>query len=265
VPLAFWAHDAWSGRHWTEQWARRTPPDLVIANSRFTASTLDEAYASVPREVIYAPVDAAADTTAAERTAIRRELATSASAVVVAQASRMEPWKGHATLLQALASHREDPRWHCWMIGGAQRPTERAYLESLQRRAAALGVDRRVSFCGERTDVRRLLAAADVYCQPNVRPEPFGIVFVEALAAGLPVAAAASGGALEIVDHSCGRLVPPGDADGWRATVGELIADAALRARLGASARGRAADLCDPASQRRHLDRALETICAVSR
>ena len=63
---------------------------------------------------------------------------------------------------------------------------------------------------GQRRDVPELLAAADIYCQPNVGAEPFGIVFVEALYTGLPVVTTALGGALEIIDASCGVLVPPG-------------------------------------------------------
>ena len=61
------------------------------------------------------------------------------------------------------------------------------------------------------TDVPRLLAAADIHCQPNISPEPFGIAFIEALAAGLPVVTSAIGGAIEIVDDTCGRLVPASD------------------------------------------------------
>ena len=56
----------------------------------------------------------------------------------------------------------------------------------------------------QRDDVPRLLAAADIFCQPNLGPEPFGIGFVEALSAGLPVITTATGGALEIVDGDCG-------------------------------------------------------------
>ena len=49
-----------------------------------------------------------------------------------------------------------------------------------------------------------LLAAADLFCQPNTAPEPFGLSLVEALQAGLPVVTSGIGGACEIVDASCG-------------------------------------------------------------
>lgn len=260
VPLVFWAHDAWTGRHWTERLARRAAPDLVVANSRFTASTLQAAYGRIPREVVYAPIEAAARLAPDGRQSLRRDLATPPSAIVVVQASRMESWKGHATLLRTLGALRDDPRWHCWIVGGAQRDHERAYAASLQQLAAELGIAERVRFAGERADVRRLLAAADIYCQPNVRPEPFGMIFVEALAAGLPVVAAAAGGAVEIVDDSCGRLVPADAADAWRTAVADLIADDAQRMRLGAAGVRRAAALCDPARQLARLHEALAAI-----
>src|SRR5207245_8026486 len=51
VPLIFWMHDAASGRHWVERWARWTQPDLVLCNSSYTASTLPRLYRHAPDEV----------------------------------------------------------------------------------------------------------------------------------------------------------------------------------------------------------------------
>jgi len=258
VPLGFWAHDVWTGRHWTGAWARRTAPDVVVANSAFTARTLERVYPDAARVVVHAPLDVTPTTlAAADRAAVRAELATPASAIVCVQASRMEAWKGHATLLRTLASLRDDPRWVCWVVGGAQRAAERAYEASLRSLAADLRIADRVRFAGERTDVRRVLAAADVYCQPNARPEPFGIVFVEALLARLPVVTSPLGGAAEIVDASCGCLVASEDADGWRATLRHSIDDGGMRARLGAAGPRRAAELCDPIRQMTRLHDAL--------
>ncbi len=265
--LVFWAHDAWNGRHWTERWARRTPPDLVIANSAFTADTVAPVFSHVPREVVHAPIDVArVALTDGERSAIRGELATDPAAVVVVQASRLESWKGHATLLRALALLTRDPSWVCWIVGGAQRPAERRYEQSLRELAAALGIADRIRFAGERGDVPRVLAAADVYCQPNSAPEPFGIVLVEALAASLPVVTSEAGGALEIVDDTCGCLVASASRDGWSSALGALIRDPRLRARLAAAAPRRAAAVCDPTRQLQRLHAALRsTRVAVAR
>jgi glycosyltransferase involved in cell wall biosynthesis len=249
VPVVLWAHDALTGRPWTERWARRTTPDLVIANSRYTASTVASIYGDVRVQVVYAPVDAPPPLSWEERQRVRQQLDTPADAMVIVQACRMESWKGHRVLLAALAALRRRSEWRCWLIGGAQRPREATYAASLVESTRRLQIADRVQFGGERTDVPRLLASADLLCQPNVSPEPFGVAFVEALGAGLPVVTSALGGAIEIVDESCGRLVPPGDPAALAAALEPLMADATLRGRLAAAARDRARSLCDPTAQ----------------
>lgn len=126
-------------------------------------------------------------------------------------------------------------------------------MEGLRAEAAALGIGPRVNFLGERSDIARLLAAADIYCQPNICPESFGITFVEAMYAGLPVVTTAIGGALEIVDGSCGMLVEPNEPAALARALGKLIEDRELRARLSAAGPAHAAALCDPARQMAHL------------
>ena len=253
VPIALWLHDIWTGRHWTERWARRTPPDTLICNSRFTESAARPAFSGIAAAVVHAPVDQPpAQPTSAERASIRQQLATPDGAVVVVQASRLESWKGHEQLIDALARLAERD-WIWWQIGGPQRPREAAYFEALRARVKRRGIADRVRFLGQRDDVARILSAADVHCQPNVQPEPFGVAFVEALAAGLPVVTTGIGGAAEIVDDTCGRLVAPRDSQALASALSQLIADSALRARLGSAGRIRAKALCDPATQVRRL------------
>jgi glycosyltransferase involved in cell wall biosynthesis len=264
VPLAVWAHDVLDGKHWTERWARRTPPDLAICNSRFTAASVEATRSGAATAVVHPPVDAAhVQLSPVERGDIRAELDTPPDAVVVVQASRMEPWKGHTVLLDALGRLRDRRDWICWQIGGAQRSHEAAYLESLRARARDLGIADRIRFAGQRTDVPRLLAAADVHCQPNTSPEPFGVAFVEALAAGLPVVTSALGGALEIVDETCGALVPPADPAALSAALLSLVGEASRRLRLGENARARARVVSDPAAQIQRLHAALVNMPAV--
>jgi glycosyltransferase involved in cell wall biosynthesis len=259
VPLVFWAHDAMTGRHWTERLARRTVPDLVICNSRYTAGTLPALYPGAPSVVLYAPVgDGSTPIDAAERLEIRAALDTEATSVVIVQASRSEQWKGHAVLIEALAKLRPVGGWTWWQVGGAQRRAEADFLERLRLRAGDFGIADRVRWLGERTDVPRLLAAADLYCQANVAPEPFGVVFIEALAAGLPVVATRLGGACEIVDETCGVLVPPADPDSLSAALRALIEDACHRRSLAHGGPDRARRLSSPSTQLAKLEDALE-------
>jgi glycosyltransferase involved in cell wall biosynthesis len=148
----------------------------------------------------------------------------------------------------------------CWQLGGAQRPGVAEYLESLKSRIEELGLADRILFPGQRADVEKLLAAADVYCQPNTDGEPFGIAFIEALYAGLPVITSDIGGALEIVDKTCGLLVPAQDAQALRNALSLLIQDKTLREDLGSAGPARSRQLCHPPTQMRRLEELLSSV-----
>jgi glycosyltransferase involved in cell wall biosynthesis len=264
LPLVFWAHNVTNGRHWTERAARRIVPDLVICNSEYTAGTLPRLYPTAPAMVVYAPVDLTRTTLDREaRRSLRASLDTTDAATVIVQASRSEASKGHASLIEALAGLGDVPDWIWWQVGGAQQHGEAAFLNRLREQAAGAGIADRVRWVGQRSDVPRLLAAADIYCQANLLPEAFGIAFIEALGAGLPVVTIDLGGPREIVDRTCGVLVKPGDTSALAGALRTLIEDASYREDLAAAAPGRAARLCDPARQLRRLADALEQMTPV--
>ncbi len=83
---------------------------------------------------------------------------------------------------------------------------------------------------------------------------------MEALSAGLPVVTSGIGGALEIVDESCGALVRAGDAGALAGALERLIRDGEERGRLGRAGRVRAAQLCDPATQTRRIADLMESL-----
>jgi glycosyltransferase involved in cell wall biosynthesis len=249
------AHDAFDGSHWTERRAARRAPALVVCNSDYTSRAVGAWLPGVRREVVLPPVSAPA-VDAAARDATRREFAAGRDAAVVLIASRFERWKGHLDLLHAAASLRGN--WAVWIAGAPQRPHEVEYERQLRSIAARPELAGRVTFLGERRDMPRIFAAADVHCQPNTHPEPFGIAFVEALDAGLPVVTFDFGGASEIVTPACGVLLPPSDRAGLPGALQQLVDDPALRARLKTAGPPRARALCDPATQVARLERALQ-------
>jgi glycosyltransferase involved in cell wall biosynthesis len=253
VPLVEWQHLASDGSHWLERWSRRSPADLVICNSRFTADRLPASLRRAAVEVVYCPVAPPRVYSEAERLAARAEFETPADAVVIVHASRMQEWKGHRLLLEAARELRGAGHWIVWIVGGPQREFESRYFDGLRELVAAYEIADRVRFLGERRDVDRLLSAADIHCQPNTTPEPFGITFIEALYASLPVVTTAIGGAVEIVDDSCGALVPPADPVALAGSLVQLIVDAAMRERLGSRGPSRAHELCGPELQMTRL------------
>lgn len=258
VRLVTWDHGAPLRVGWLDRIADRIRPDLLIANSWHTLERAEGRGRDVPTRVVYAPVDPPA-IDAAARAAVRTELDSPSDAFVILIAARLERWKGHALLVAALAElARGGARgFELWLCGGAQRAEEATYSSELQRSVEGAGLGAQVRWLGQRRDVPRLMQAADVLCQPNTGPEPFGIVFVEAMYAGLPVVTTNLGGGREIVDATSGVLVEPEPA-AVAGALRDLMNDADRRRRLAASAPARARQLCAPAARIAELAAAID-------
>ena len=258
VPLVSWVHGLVNPKHWLVRWASMTPPSLAICNSEYTAASVRAAYPNLKAAVVYNPLITAPNSLPeGRRSAFREALGISAEKVVITQVSRMEEGKGQELLLEALANLKEMPNWICLQVGGPQRKREFQYMMDLQAKAARLGISNRVMFLGERSDVPYLLAASDVLCQPNTRPETFGNVLIEGLCAGLPVVTTAIGGALEIVNEKCGFLLPVNDSMAVASTLRFLIMSPVERGRFGASGFARARELSGVDSQMRTIAQTL--------
>jgi glycosyltransferase involved in cell wall biosynthesis len=153
----------------------------------------------------------------------RAALGTPADAPLLLGMGRLHREKGHDVTLRALA--RLPGAW-LWLAGSG--PEEAA----LRRLAARLGVAERVRFLGWRDDAGALYRAADVCVFPS-RTEPLGNVVIQAWAYRLPVVAArAIGPSYLITDGEQGLLVPIEDSAALAASVGHLLRDTALQAKL---------------------------------
>jgi glycosyltransferase involved in cell wall biosynthesis len=144
--------------------------------------------------------------------------------------ARFGPQKDHPTLLRALAQLQDLP-WEVDLVGEGPLTTKTQAL------AASLGIERRVHFLGQRMDVERILAEAQVSLLVT-NWEGFPLAILEAMRAGLPVLASAVGGVGESVrDGQTGFLVPPGEVGPLRDRLRALLTDASLRASMGAEGR----------------------------
>ena len=181
--------------------------------------------------VIYNGIDVGSMPDASLRARVRRELGIADDRILVGTIARLDPVKDLGTLIRAVA-HDPNRRTTLVVVGDG---SERAALESVARDA---GVVSSVRFLGHRDDARDVLAGCDVYANSSIS-EGISLTILEAMAAGLPVAATRVGGTPEIVDESCGRLVPSRDAAALAAVLRALAADAPLRRTLGAAARAR--------------------------
>jgi glycosyltransferase involved in cell wall biosynthesis len=266
--LVYWAHDAGltphsraGRRNWLEWLAGWSPPDLTVAISQFTEPFARRVFSAARCATLISPV-ASAPLANREvvRARVRDDLGVAPDDVVIVTACRLVEYKGHRLMIEALAQLRDVPGWRWWVAGGADLPFEQVYRDELEAAVRAAGIADRAHFLGARSDVARLLAGADIHCQPNLGPELFGLAFVEALAAGLPVVTTRLGAAEEILGGGVGVLLPPGDQAALADALARLIMDRAERARFASIAARRAAELCDPTRQLPAVAELLETV-----
>lgn len=148
----------------------------------------------------------------------------------------LSPRKNLHTLLDALAL-LESPA-HLHIVGSEE--VDPAYARRLRAQVARLGLESRVTFHGRAADdlLARLYAACHLFVLPSW--EGFGIVYLEAMAHGLPVIASTAGAAHEVVIHGeTGYLVAPNDAATLAAHIATLHSQPELRASMAQAARKR--------------------------
>ncbi len=153
--------------------------------------------------------------------------------------ARMYPRKRIPDLLQAACSlRRRLPDVRVRIVGSG--PERRQLL----RLHAELGLGDRVLLLGEvsRTQLAEEYVNADCFCLPSVQ-EGFGIVFLEAMAAGLPIVACRAGAVPEVVPHGvAGLLVEPRNPERLAGVLEELLTDPQRRKEYGEAGRRRAAE-----------------------
>ncbi|MBI2178075.1 MAG: glycosyltransferase family 4 protein, partial [Candidatus Tectomicrobia bacterium] len=162
----------------------------------------------------------------------RRALGLPAEGALVGSVGRLDPIKGHGLLIQAFALLGDrHPGARLILIGEGEK------REEYQALARELGVAEGVRFMGWRDDVGDLLEELDLFAFPS-RNEGMGRAAVEAMAAGLAVVAARTGGLPAVVrEEETGLLVPPGDAAALSAAIGRLLARPEERRAMGEAGR----------------------------
>ena len=181
--------------------------------------------------------------TAEERRELRMRLKLPVERPVVLFVGLISPDKQPHILLDAWARLQGDERTASTLVFvGATDPAlfelGDRLIDQLQATAKASGFADRVVFVPPTTQVQDYFRAADIYVMPSIR-EGLPVALLEAMACGLPCVASRLPGATDVIieDGLNGRLVPPGDAAGFAGALGEVIANPAEAARMGAAAR----------------------------
>jgi len=253
-------HVAW-GR-WLRPGVQRAlrRADAVIGVSQSVAgSILAAGYPPERTHAVLNAIDASPFDPALDGSPVREELGLPPGAPVVVSISRLFHWKGHTELVRAFAEvRRELPAARLVIVGeqdsgaGPERPN---YLAELKQLASDLGLEKSITFTGWRKDIPRVLAAADVFALPSYQ-EPFGLVFLEAMAMKKPVVALDSGGTPEVVEHGrSGLLSQHRDLPALAANLLALLRDPGLRVRMGEYGRQVVLTRFTPARMARDVER----------
>lgn len=208
-------------------------PRRIFAVSRELGEHLShEGFSSRRVEVIYNGIDVGDPVTEARRADTRRALGVSDDTVVIGTIARLDPVKDLATLLRGVAEAVPRTKLLLVVMGDG------AEAESLRKTTAALGIAHAVRFLGHRDDARTWLAGCDLYANSSIS-EGVSLTILEAMAASLPIVATRVGGTPEIVDETCGQLVPARNASALANAIVALGGDRGQRITMGRAARAR--------------------------
>jgi len=269
TPLVWHIHDRLEGDYLPRPVAAalrflcRWVPDFIVANSR---STLESLSLRNPQMsvVVFEGIPASPAAPASRHVEIPRDGGTREDCAVPSQTpnaparevsppattaekpvnigiiGRLTRWKGQHILIEAASVvHRRFPNTRFQIIGSPMFG-ESEYEAQLSQQVRDLGLDGCVEFRGFCEDVASAINSLDIVVHASILEEPFGRVITEGMLGSKPVVATRGGGVPEIVlDEVTGLLVPMGDVEGMAEAVCKLVADPALRLRMGSAGKQR--------------------------
>jgi glycosyltransferase involved in cell wall biosynthesis len=167
----------------------------------------------------------------------RRQFGLPADGTVVGVVGRLDRGKGQEYLLRAAARLRDEGRrLHILLVGEDTRGEVQGYGDELRRLADELAIDDQVTFSGFHEQVTMAYAAMDCFVLTSLS-ETYGMVTIEAMAAGLPIIGTNTAGTPEILAGDSGMLLPPRDPAALAEALERLLRDPQEMKALGNRAR----------------------------
>jgi glycosyltransferase involved in cell wall biosynthesis len=187
--------------------------------------------------VVYNAVPMASNDDIGQDDGFREELGVPPDAPLVGMVGRISHWKGQEILIEAAALVLQNhPDVH-FVAVGSYFADESHYLKKLESLIDSLGLSSRFHLSGYRSNVTDVYRSLDIFVLPSRKPEPFGLVTVEAMMQGRAVIATNHGGTCELIlEGVSGMLVPPSQPRALATTIELLLADRILREKLGKAA-----------------------------
>lgn len=191
--------------------------------------------------VVHNPVDVEEFSRPKDTDAVRKELNIPPEAKVFGLVGRIMGWKGVKEFVSAAIRVLDSVEDAYALIVGDESDGNRSYFREVQNLAQNSSGKDRIIFAGFRDDVPAVLQTLDLLVHTSVKPEPFGRVLAEAMAAGTPVVASNRGGPLDIViDGETGLLVDPEDTATLATTIELMLRNSQTAQEMGERGRQRA-------------------------
>lgn len=211
IPLFSWRHDIPVHLSHLDTWLMRYHrPAGLACSSRRACRALQQ---SAPRASNMTTIHPGTSPLSFDPTAvygIRQSVLGHGDGIIIGTIARLQPWKRIDLFLRAVALLRRDvTEVRALVVGGESHGLSKGYAEKLYELGRHLLGDA-VYFAGEQRHVGDWLEAMDLFVLAS-EGEPFGIVLIEALAAGKPVVACAGGGPEEIIDDATVGIILPND------------------------------------------------------
>lgn len=220
---------------WTKFLIRRV--DAVIATSSKTAGYLD-----VPNTVIRHGIDTDRFRPPQDKAGARRAVGLPEASRIVGCFGRVRHQKGTDLFVEAMIELLPERKDWIAVVAGRATGKHQAFEAALRKRVAAAGLEARILFVGEHTNIPDWYRALDLYIAPQ-RWEGFGLTPLEAMASGVPVVATDVGAFSELIDEETGILVSADSTEAISAAAAIFMDDDARRGRAGASGRLRVSSM----------------------
>ena len=176
---------------------------------------------------------------------IRNQQAYTEANTVIGIVGRLDPWKGQMELLQAFDLMSKEYSGLKLLIVGSETPGEEGYKKQLEDYMKENTLEKDVTLIPFQPNVNEWMSAMDIFVMPSYE-EAFGIVLVEAMAAGLPVISTAAGGVPDILQSpELGTMVEPRSATAIAGALREYLSKPEKRSEIGERAQSYATEKYD--------------------
>ena len=196
---------------------------------------------------------------------IRQSLQLNEDDIAIGTVAQIVHRKGIDILLETARVLLRERKNLIFVIAGPQMDREEEFGRRMLAMAKAPELNGRVRFLGSRADIPDVMASLDVFFLPT-RAEPFGIVILEAMAAGLPIVASKVGGIPEILNSpEIGTLVDPLTPEAFANALRELLSRSDRGRSMGEKARESLTDRFDTVTGGAHLQKIYLEVLRASR